>query len=110
MNLQKTVNFIHNNYKKLILCISILLVASIIIFGASGMNRDVSANTHNEKYFKCISVERDDTLWSIAKEYMSEEYDSVEDYIAEVMEINGLTSDTLYNGASIIVPYYGVPM
>lgn len=110
MNKQKVIYFIHNNYRKLILCISILLIASVIIFGASGISRDVSANTHNEKYFKCISVERDDTLWSIAKEYISEEYDSMEAYIAEVMEINGLTSDTLYNGASIIVPYYGTPM
>lgn len=107
---ENIISFIHSNYRKLIIGLSILLIALVLLFGASGLSDGVSANTHNEKYFKCIDIERGDTLWSIADEYMTEEYDSVEEYIAEVKSINSLTDDTLYNGATLIVPYYAAPM
>lgn len=106
---QNIMYFIHNNYRKLIIGLSILLIACVLLFGASGLSNKVSASTHNEKYFKCIDIERDDTLWSIAEEYMTEEYASIDEYIEEVKSINALKGDILYNGATLIVPYYAAP-
>ena len=40
---------------------------------------------------------------------MTEEYASIDEYIEEVKSINALKGDTLYNGATLIVPYYAAP-
>ncbi|MCM1154546.1 MAG: LysM peptidoglycan-binding domain-containing protein [Roseburia sp.] len=59
------------------------------------------------KYYKSITIANDDTLWSIAQEYMDEEhYDSTEDYIKEVKKLNKLNNDTITYGEHLIVPYY----
>jgi hypothetical protein len=52
-------------------------------------------------------VERNDTLWSIAQEYNDKDhYDSIRDYIKEVMQINSLSDDEIHYGDYLIVPYY----
>ena len=49
----------------------------------------------------------DDTLWSIAEEYMDEEhYDSITDYLEEVKRMNSLTNDTIHYGEYLIIPYF----
>lgn len=101
--------FIHRNYKFIIVGLSLLLLGSVFLFGAGAKDGKVHADTYNEKYFKCISVDADDTLWSIAEANISEEYASIEDYIAEVKSINNLTGDKIYCGASLVVPYYASP-
>lgn len=59
------------------------------------------------KYFKSITVSNNDTLWSIAEEYMDEtHYDSVNEYINEVIRVNTLQDDTICYGQSLIIPYY----
>lgn len=58
------------------------------------------------KYYTSVYVDRDDTLWDISKEYISEEYPDARDYIDEVVSINHLDSDELQYGTTICVPYY----
>lgn len=58
------------------------------------------------KYYTSIYVDRDDTLWEISQDYMSEEYTDIRDYIAEVKAINHLTADELQYGTTICIPYY----
>jgi hypothetical protein len=60
------------------------------------------------KYYKCITVPAGASLWSISEEYMDENhYDSVNEYMNEMMHINRLTEeDTLRTGQSLILPYY----
>ena len=61
------------------------------------------------KYYSNIEIKSGDTLWDIADTYMDGEYYKTRsDYISEVMEINGLSSDTLISGESLIVPYYSM--
>lgn len=100
--------FIHRNYR-LVLTLIVGAIIILFFFGASSNLRNVNASTHDEKYFKCISIETDDTLWSIADEYITEEYSSVQDYIDEVMSINNLNSDKIYSGATLVIPYYASP-
>ncbi|MDO4343474.1 MAG: LysM peptidoglycan-binding domain-containing protein [Eubacteriales bacterium] len=57
------------------------------------------------KYYTDIRVERGDTLWDIAMEYMTEEYSSPAAYIKEVKEINQLGSE-LKSGQYLVIPYY----
>lgn len=109
MTLQSTALFIHRHYKLVLTSIGAALIIFLFIFGVSSNLRNVNASTHNEKYFKCIGIEADDTLWSIAEEYMTEEYSSTEEYIDEVKSINNLMSDKIYSGATLVIPYYASP-
>lgn len=109
MTIKASVLFIHRHYKLILAAIAIVLAAGLFFAGVGDREHSVNASTHNEKYFKCIDVEYSDTLWSIAEDNISEEYASVEDYIAEVKSINGLTSDKIYSGATLVIPYYAAP-
>ena len=41
----------------------------------------IEAQGTKEKKFTSIQVKKGDSLWSIAKEHMGDEYDTVDDYI-----------------------------
>lgn len=59
------------------------------------------------KYFTYHEVVKGETLWSIAQENIDYEfYDSIQEFIAEVMEINHLTDDTIKVGENIVIPYF----
>lgn len=51
-----------------------------------------------------VLVTSDDTLWSIADRYYSDEFGTVKDYIKEIKRCNVLKSDNIYAGRHIIVP------
>ena len=110
MRLQDSLLLIHRHYKLIIGVAVLLLIIGVIAAGASDGSDKVDASTYNEKYFMCIDVEADDTLWSIAEEYISEEYSSIDEYIAEIKSINNLTSDKIYSGATLVIPYYAPPV
>lgn len=109
MTIQATLSFVYRHSKLFLSAICIVFITGLFLFGTSTKDRHVSASTHNEKYFKCIAIEKDDTLWGIAEHYISEEYTSIDAYIEEVMHINGLTSEKIYCGATLIIPYYAPP-
>lgn len=55
-----------------------------------------------------VQIEEGDSLWSLASEYYSEEFISIANYIEEIKRMNNLSSDTLYAGNYILIPYYMV--
>ena len=63
-----------------------------------------------EKLVTSIRIEKGDSLWSIAERYMTEEYTNIKTYIEEIKRSNGLTSDVIYEGAYLIIPYYSTTM
>jgi LysM repeat protein len=65
---------------------------------------DLSRITY--KYYKSYYVETGDSLWSIAEEYISDEYSDINEYIAEVKQINHLKGDRVKQGSHICIPYY----
>ena len=90
MRLHDSLFFIHKHYKAIILITTFILLLGIFFVGAGDGTEKVDASNYNVKYFKCIEIESDDTLWSIAQENISEEYSSIEEYIEEVKSINNL--------------------
>lgn len=86
--------------------IVILTMISLLCIIFTNTNVKADAKTSNVKNFKCITVTEEDTLWSIASENMTEEYNSINEYIDEVMSINELTDPEIYSGATLVVPYY----
>lgn len=53
-----------------------------------------------------VQIEEGDSLWSIASAYYTEEFSSVDKYIAEIKRMNGLSSDLLYAGSYILIPQF----
>lgn len=97
---------IRDNFKLSVVAICFAIMLGVFLFGSFGDAGKVSASTANQKYFICIDIEEGDTLWSIADLYISEEYSSVDEYVAEVKELNDLSSDKIFCGATLVVPYY----
>ena len=96
--------------KKLFLAvIAAVIVAGFSTFTGTGL---VDAHDTNEvvmhKYYKSIEIKAGDSLWSIAKENITEDYESVHEYIEEVMKMNNLESDQIHEGQYLTVAYYDV--
>ncbi len=89
-----------------------VMTVCLVITSSIGVNGFMSnaKDKHSKisyKYYTSITVGREDTLWSIAGEYMDEDhYDSLNDYIEEVRQINHLANDIITYGGHLIVPYY----
>ncbi len=89
-----------------------IMTFCLVITFSLGMNSFLSSAKDSSepacyKYYKSITIANNDTLWSIAQEYMDDEhYDSINDYIKEVKQINVLSSNDITYGAHLIVPYY----
>ena len=93
-NMQKT----STAKRRSLYCIAALLtVILVLVFN--------TANIAN-KYFTSIEVQAGTSLWDIAEEYMTEEYDSPQEYIQEVKNINHMNQDLIYEGSYLCVPYY----
>lgn len=99
------------NHKELTILYGVILIpfltACILIISFSNL---VTASAVHEpmsrKYFRAIEVQEGDTLWNIAKQNMTAEYDSIEEYIKEIKTLNGLTTNNIRSGHYISIPYY----
>lgn len=92
----------------LLFIMTVCLVFSLSFSIHSFLSNAQSGDKKTEcKYYASVSVERGDTLWSIAEEYMGTHYDCVEDYIREICQINALQDEQhIKAGTYLIVPYY----
>ena len=89
-------------YTSIILSAMVLLI-SIIIIPITVKAKD---NVKKEKHIISVKIEEGDSLWTIAKQYITSEYKDMDDYIYEIKKVNGLKSDTIHAGCYIIVPRY----
>lgn len=86
------------------------LLAAFIVCAVFG-NGLVSAHGNREeepvnfKYYKSITIESGDTLWQIAADNMTDDFDSVEEYMYELMDMNHLKDDQIKAGDKIIIAY-----
>lgn len=82
-----------------------LTTGSLISYAnAKSQNAD-SVNT-SYKYYTSIQITEGDSLESIAKEYMTKEYENINMYLYEMMQMNSLNDETIHTGQFLIVPYY----
>ena len=94
------------NFLILVMTICLIITCTISMNGFRSNAKDGSTEV-SYKYYKSISVANNDTLWSIAEQYMDEEhYDSISDYIQEVKCMNHLTDDMINYGDYLVIPYY----
>lgn len=88
--------------------IIITIIAAALVLGIFCITTTVKASTKSNRDIKVksIIIEEGDTLWDIATENYTKEYDSINTYIKAIKECNQLTSDTIHTGMYLIVPYY----
>ena len=88
---------------------AIVLLCAVVLGMLWVTSDTASAGTQESvrhKYFTSIEIKEGTSLWEIAQEYQTEEYDSTEDYIREVKKINHMKSDVIYEGSYLCIPYY----
>lgn len=85
----------------LLVIVIICLICNSFIVNASGKTSPITY-----KYYTDVRINRGDTLWSVASQYISEEYHSIEEYMNEIMELNSMNTREVYYGERIMVPYY----
>lgn len=94
------------NFFILLMTVCLIVFGSISLSGFRTNAKDDSVET-SYKYYKSIVIANDDTLWSIAQQYMDEDhYESIYDYINEVKNMNSMTDDVVHYGEHLIIPYY----
>ena len=86
--------------------LAVVIGIAVFRFTAQPAIADSRSEAPRYKYYTSICVAPGDSLWSIAEEYMSSDYETVYDYISEVQEINHLSGDYLRAGTKLCVPYY----
>ncbi len=94
------------NFLILVMTVCLIILGSVSLNGFRSNAKDDSVAA-SYKYYKSITVANDDTLWSIAAEYMDEEhYESINDYINEVKSVNSMADDVIHYGEHLVIPYY----
>ena len=105
---KNTKNRISSVTKFFITVMVITAAVCIILFSNRNItSADESGNAVElTKYYKTITIEPGDTLWSIAKEYCTDYSVDTQDYIDEVKELNNLSSNEIHQGQHLLIAYY----
>lgn len=100
-------NYYQYNRKRVWIA-GIVVLSLFILLSVCCFTKTVTAERNGErvKLVTSVEIKKGDTLWSIASEYMSDEYDDINEYINEIKQSNGMTSDKIHTGNYIIIPYY----
>ena len=87
-----------------LICIAVVIASlSAVIVEAADSNS--SAATSDTRYYTSITIEKDDTLWSIARSYAPEGIDTGR-YVNDIRRVNNLHNDNITAGCSLIIYYY----
>ena len=108
MNRMKRRKELRKHILTLALTFVLVITCSMMFFTVKtkAQNRDEAIYY---KYYKSITVNRGDSLWTYAAEYADEDhYDSYQNYIDEVLQMNSLSSEDITTGQHLVVPYYSV--
>ncbi len=88
----------------------IVAIAIAVTFGVIGTSslvdaHDSSYTETSVKCYKSIELQEGDTLWGIAEKYMDDSYESIDEYILELKQINNLYTDEIHEGRYLMVAY-----
>ena len=95
--------------RNMIMCLLtfILVICFSIIFFSFKTKAQGNQEEILYTYYKSIMVSEGDSLWKYAQMYGDTQYyDSYEDYIKEVINMNFLEDETITIGQYLILPYY----
>lgn len=88
---------------------SILIITILFFMGQKYLfssSHVQAAVEESSIHYLSVPIVAEDTLSGIAAEYYTDEFGSMEDYIARIKQNNALTTDNIYAGNYLIVPVY----
>ncbi len=89
----------------LLLATAFVITIGSMVFGSIfSKAKNPAADIPQYKYYKSITIEQGDSLWSIAEEYCTDQ--DTREYVSELKQLNSLTSETIYAGQHLLVAYY----
>lgn len=95
------------NQKLALISILFVAITLIIVFCISGSIKAQAASAEpTYKYYTSIEIHSGDTLWSIADDYITDDYEDMNAYITEICSINHISEDEIHSGQYITIPYY----
>ena len=85
----------------------VLVVLACLLFGSLfvSAHEDTPDTDTVYKYYKSIEIQPGDTLWDIAESTMTSEYDSVQEYVQVLKDMNNLGSDDIQAGQYLMIAY-----
>ena len=91
-----------------VLIISLLCISFFLYFGDSVVE---AQEPTTDIQYKVVEIKAGDSLWSIAKENMSDElnhsgFTDIYQYIHEIKKCNNMKSNQINAGCYLMVPYY----
>lgn len=88
-----------------ILCVIVAIIIGSVLLGS--IKTQAATTEISYKYYTSVQLQKGDTLWNIADEYMTEEYTSTDEYITELCALNHISvNDPIHSGQYLTVPYY----
>ena len=57
-------------------------------------------------YYKSVRIQEGDSLWGIARQYREGSSMSMEEYVNQLRQMNGLKKDTIHTGQYLTVVYF----
>lgn len=108
--MRKSSRYLHRTNRLILAAVLVIAVLFCVLFisihSKAGSNGD--PDTGRVKLYTSVYIQEGDTLWSIAEEYMSEEYGSIDNYVAELKQMNHVGSN-IHAGCYLTVSYYAEP-
>lgn len=86
--------------------ILVLLLFFAVIFLFPERSASASNTTSLTYHIASVQIEQGDSLWSIAEEYFTKEFSSIQDYIKEIKRMNCMENDVIFEGGYLLIPYY----
>ena len=86
--------------------IFVLAVITICFITLGAVNTQAAPAELSYKYYTSVEIHAGDTLWSIASDYITDDYENIDEYINEVCEINHISANEIHSGQYITIPYY----
>jgi len=101
--IRKSNTFICKLASVVVIMVALFLIALLLLPEKSAHAENTSARTYS---VTSVQIEEGDSLWSLASEFYTEEYESIHAYITEIKRMNGLSSDILYAGNYLLIPHF----
>lgn len=88
-------------------CIAFVIILIVIVLtNINHGSMKVNAAMDGHYVYESILVESGDSLWSIASEHQDAYLGDLDEYIEEIMQINGLVVEDIDAGEYIVIPVY----
>lgn len=100
------IKYVFLKYKTIILIACLIFSILLLSIGIISTSVEAEKSVFHEKTVTSVKIEKGESLWSIAKEYYTEDFGDMKTYVKEIKRSNGLDTDIIHEDSYIIVPYY----